>query len=131
MNLLSTRREFLKSAALLPLAASMGGGVGAPSALAAVEPPKRVGGPLLKVSCNAYSFAKLLNDQLQKRGPGISLFDLAEFCAKVGFDAFDPTGYYFPGYEKDGLGVPSDEFIFKLKRKAFDLGLGISGTGVG
>jgi sugar phosphate isomerase/epimerase len=131
MNPVSTRRHFLKSTALLPLAASVGGGLGATPAVAAVEPPKRVGGPLLKVSCNAYSFAKLLNDQLQQRGPGISLFDLAEFCAKVGFDAFDPTGYYFPGYQKDGLGVPTDEFIFKLKRKAFDLGLGISGTGVG
>jgi len=127
----TSRRDFLKSAALLPLAASVGAGLGANRALAAVEPPKRVGGPLLKVSCNAYSFAKLLNDQLQQRGPGISLFDLAEFCAKAGFDAFDPTGYYFPGYEKDGPGVPTDKFIYALKRKAFDLGLGISGTGVG
>jgi sugar phosphate isomerase/epimerase len=123
----SSRRDFLKTAALLPFAAS----VGASSALAKAEPPKRVGGPSLKVSCNAYSFAKLLNDQLQKRGPGMSLFDLAEFCAKADFDAFDPTGYYFPGYEKNGTGVPTDKFIFDLKRRAFDLGLAISGTGVG
>ncbi|HUR58157.1 MAG TPA: TIM barrel protein [Opitutaceae bacterium] len=122
-----TRRDFLKSSALLPLAASLGG----PAALAAVEPPRRVGGPMLKVSCNAYSFARLLNDRLQKRGPGLSLLELAEFCAKTGFDAFDPTGYYFPGYEKDGTGVPTDAFIFEVKRRAFDLGLGISGTGVG
>jgi sugar phosphate isomerase/epimerase len=121
------RRNFLKTAALLPLAAA---GVTS-SASAAIEPAKRVGGPLLKVSCNAYSFAKLLNDQLQERGPGMSLIDLADFCAKVGFDAFDPTGYYFPGYEKNGPGVPTDKFIFALKRRAFDLGLGISGTGVG
>lgn len=100
-----------------------------PSALAAIEPPKRVGGPELKVSCNAYSFARLLNDQLQGRGAGLSLFDLAEFCAKQNFDAFDPTGYYFPGY-REGR-VPDDKFIFALKRRAFDLGLAISGTGVG
>ena len=62
---------------------------------------------------------------------GFSLFDLADFCAKVNFDAFDATGYYFPGYEKDGLGVPTDKYIFDLKRHAFDLGLAISGTGVG
>jgi sugar phosphate isomerase/epimerase len=86
---------------------------------------------MLRVSLNAYSFAKLLNDQLQGRGAGLSLFELAEFCAKHNFDGFDPTGYYFPGYEKNGPGVPTDKFIFALKRRAFDLGLGISGTGVG
>jgi sugar phosphate isomerase/epimerase len=125
-----SRRSFLKSAALLPLAATTGATL-ANSAWAKAEPPRRVGGPSLKVSCNAYSFAKLLNDQLQKRGPGMSLFDLVEFCAKTGFDAFDPTGYYFPGYEKNGTGVPADKFIFELKRRAFDLGVAISGTGVG
>src|SRR5581483_522757 len=124
------RREFLKTAALLPLAAAAAGPL-ASSALATVEPPKRVGGPLLKVSCNAYSFGRLLNDQLLGRGKGMSLFELADFCAKAGFDAFDPTGYYLPGYEKNGLGVPTDKFIFQLKRHAFDLGLNISGTGVG
>ncbi len=129
MNDLSSRRSFLKTAALLPLAA--GAGSLANSAFAKAVPPQRVGGPSFKVSCNAYSFAKLLNDQLQKRGPGMSLFDLAEFCAKTGFDAFDPTGYYFPGYEKNGTGVPTDKFIFELKRRAFDLGVAISGTGVG
>jgi sugar phosphate isomerase/epimerase len=131
MTPFSSRRDFLKTAALLPVAASIGGGLGASAAFGAVEPPKRVGGPLLKVSCNAYSFAKLLNDKLRGRGEGMSLFDLADFCAKVGFDAFDPTGYYFPGYSATGTEVPPDKFIFELKRKAFDLGLGISGTGVG
>lgn len=126
-----SRRDFLKTAAFAPLLAGAGLSLSSSIARAAIEPPKRVGGPLLKVSCNAYSFGKLLNDQLQGRGPGMSLFDLCDFCAKVGFDAFDPTGYYFPGYEKNGPGVPSDKFIFDLKRRAFDLGLAISGTGVG
>jgi sugar phosphate isomerase/epimerase len=127
----TTRRDFLKTAALLPLAASAGVGLGTTSVFAAVEPPKRVGGPLLKVSCNAYSFGKLLNDQVLGRGAGMSLIELVEFCAKQGFDGLDPTGYYFPGYEKNGPGVPADKFIFALKRRAFDLGIGISGTGVG
>src|SRR5262249_25842266 len=39
------------------------------------------------------------------------------------------TGYYFPGYA-DGK-TPPDQFVFELKRRAFDLGVGISGTGVG
>jgi sugar phosphate isomerase/epimerase len=131
MNQQQSRRNFLKSAAVLPFAASVALGLGEFSAAAAVEPIKRVGGPWLKVSCNAYSFGRLLNDQLHGRGAGISLFDLADFCAKQGFDGFDATGYYFPGYEKDGPGVPADKYIFDLKRHAFDLGLGISGSGVG
>ena len=130
MAFLASRRDFLKTAALAPLIAGSSLGL-ASRATAAIVPPKRVGGPLLKVSCNAYSFGKLLNDQLQDRGPGMSLFDLFDFCAKAGFDGVDPTGYYLPGYEKNGPGVPTDKFIFDLKRRAFDLGLGISGTGVG
>lgn len=106
-------------------------GPGTTSMFAAAEPVKRVGGPLLKISLNAYSFGKLLNDHAQGRGTGMTLFQLAEFAAQQGFDGFDPTGYYFPGYEKNGPGVPPDKFIFELKRRAFDLGLGISGTGIG
>src|SRR4051794_11107496 len=105
-----SRRHFIKGASLLPLCTA-GIGLGTVSA-AAIEPIKRVGGSALKVSCNAYSFARLLNTQLQERGPGISLFDLADFCARQNFDGIDVTGYYFPGYEKNGPGVPTDKYIF-------------------
>jgi sugar phosphate isomerase/epimerase len=81
------------------------------------------------LSLNAYSFARLLNDQLQNRGPGISLLDLAEFCAKHNFDAMDPTAYYFPGYRERK--PPPDSFLFELKKRCFDLGVEISGTGTG
>jgi sugar phosphate isomerase/epimerase len=128
MNDFSSRRDFLKSAALLPLAATGGALLGGSAARAAVEPISRVGGAQLKVSCNAYSFAKQLG--IGGRGT-MSLVAFAEFCAKANFDAIDPTGYYFPGYEKNGLGVPTDKTIFELKRRCFDLGLGISGTGLG
>jgi sugar phosphate isomerase/epimerase len=93
---------------------------------AAREPIKRYGGPKLKTSLNAYSFSKPLNDQLKGRAKGISLFDLLEFCAEVNFDALDPTGYFFPGYPK----VPSDQYVNDFKRRAFQLGVDISGTGV-
>jgi sugar phosphate isomerase/epimerase len=116
-----TRRHFLQS-----LASVTAGGAGG---LAAAAPIKRVGGPRLKVSLNAYSFGKLLNNFALGRGEGMSLFGLAEFCAKHNFDGFDPTAYYFPGYRERKL--PDDKFIFELKRRAFDLGLGVSGTGVG
>jgi sugar phosphate isomerase/epimerase len=132
MNDQHSRRDFLKRAPLIPvvMGAAMTGGIPL-STFAEPGPIKRAGGPWLKISCNAYSFGKLLNDQLQGRGAGISLFDLAEFCAKQNFDGFDATGYYLPGYEKNGPGVPTDKYIFELKRRAFDLGLGISGSGVG
>jgi sugar phosphate isomerase/epimerase len=89
-------------------------------------PVKRVGGPRLKTSLNAYSFNKSLNDHLKKRGKGVTLFDLLDFCAEENFDAIDPTGYFFPGYPK----APDSKHLNDFKRRAFLLGLDISGTGV-
>jgi sugar phosphate isomerase/epimerase len=120
------RRRFLQRVGLASLAALSGLRI---QGQAAVAPIQRAGGSRLKVSLNAYSFAKLLNNYALGRGAGISLFDLADFCAKQNFDGFDPTGYYFPGYRDRKL--PEDKLVFDLKRHAFDLGLGISGTGVG
>ena len=56
----------------------------------------------------------------------MSLDEVLEFCADLGFDAVDPTAYYFPGYPK----LPDDSYVYRIKRKAFRLGLDISGTGV-
>jgi len=119
----STRRSFLRHAALLPFAAA---GFPLSTALAAYAPIKRVGGPRLRTSLNAYSFLELLNANAKDPKTGIDLFQVCDFCAQQGFDAVDLTGYFFPGYPQ----APTDSFIFKLKRHAFDLGLGISGTGV-
>ncbi len=74
----------------------------------------------LKTSLNAYSFNKPLSEGRMK------LTDLLEFCADHDIDAVDLTGYYFPGYPE----VPPDEYLYELKRKAFRLGVDISGTGV-
>lgn len=119
------RRDILKSSILLPLYAAT---VTEPGGICACAqtPIKRVGGPKLKISLNAYSFSKALNDYNKGRGPGMTLFDLLEFCAKNNFDAIDPTGYFFPGYPA----VPNDSFINEFKLRAFHLGLDISGTGV-
>src|SRR3989449_1051652 len=124
MNHQRSRRNFLKTASVMALGAA-GGGIWAVPALAQ-KPIERVGGPALKVSLNAYSFGKLLNDQIKHRGPGINLMDLLEFCAKQNFDGLDPTGYFFPSYPE----VPKDEYVNNFKRRAFELGIGISGTGV-
>lgn len=121
--MLLTRRNFLKDAAILSLAA----GINSNKILRTITPKiNRVGGPKLKTSLNAYSFVNLLSDTGDGKGPSITLFDLLEFCAKLNFDAIDPTGYFFPGYPK----VPPDSFINEFKRRAFELGLDISGTGV-
>ncbi|MEB2780867.1 sugar phosphate isomerase/epimerase family protein [Algoriphagus sp. C2-6-M1] len=74
----------------------------------------------LKTSLNAYSF----NGPLMKGE--MNLDDLLEYCAVNQFDAVDITAYYFPGYPE----VPSDEYLYHIKQKAFLLGLEISGTGV-
>lgn len=125
MTYQKNRRDFLKSASLLALCAA-GVTTGVSTIAQAQEPIQRVGGASLKVSLNAYSFSKLLNDRNKHRGPGVSLMDLLDFCAKNNFDGIDPTGYFFPTYPE----VPPDEYINNFKRRAFELGIGISGTGV-
>jgi sugar phosphate isomerase/epimerase len=74
----------------------------------------------LRLSLNAYSF----NDMLMKKQ--ISKAEVLAFCAKTGFSAVDMTGYYFSTYPD----TPTDEEIYGFKRKAHELGLEISGTGV-
>jgi sugar phosphate isomerase/epimerase len=104
-----SRRQFIGTA----LAASV----------ASAQKPKK---QEFKVSLNAYSFNKLLNDALKGRGEGITLIQVVEFAAKNKFDGVDPTGYFFPGYPA----VPKPSYVNEVKKRAADLGLGISGTGV-
>jgi sugar phosphate isomerase/epimerase len=80
----------------------------------------------LKISLNAYSFNKLLNDAIRGRGEGTTLMKLLDFAAQNKFEGLDATGYYFPGYPA----VPPDSYIDGLRKKAADLGIAISGTGV-
>jgi sugar phosphate isomerase/epimerase len=88
---------------------------------------ERKGVPHVKIALQSYSFTKMLNDHLKNPEKGISLNDFMEFSAANNFEAVELTGYFFPGYPET---IPTDEFIYKTKRKAFDLGLSICGTGV-
>jgi sugar phosphate isomerase/epimerase len=106
--------------------AALSGLSGTAGSALAQEPIQRVGGAKIKISLNAYSFSKALNDRIKGRGPGMTLFDLLDFCAEHNFDAIDPTGYFFPGYPAP----PTDDYLNNYKRRAFQLGLDISGTGV-
>jgi len=74
----------------------------------------------LKISLNAYSFNRPL------MAGEMNIDDMLEFAAQTGFEGVDLTGYYFPGYPD----IPSDEYIYHVKRHAFKLGLEICGTGV-
>jgi sugar phosphate isomerase/epimerase len=106
------RRSFVKSALLSgPVL------MGASSQSVASDMKKSI---RLKLSLNTYSF----NQQL--RSGETDIFELIDYCKEIGFEAIDPTGYYFSGYPD----VPEDNVIFDFKRKAFLAGIEISGTGV-
>ena len=104
------------------------GALCATGAIAGLPALAQTGGKrqVLKTSLNAYSFNKMLNDRIKGRGEGITLIQVLEFAAKTKFDGFDPTGYFMPGYPAR----PADAYIDELKKRAADLGVGISGTGV-
>ena len=132
MNNTQSRRDFLKIVSALPLCAAAAmtpfrafGQDGVQSSTGGASGPSPAGATL-KTSLNAYSFNKMLNDNLKNRGPGVTLLQVMAFAAKCKFDGFDATGYYFPGYPE----VPSEEYIKEMKKTAADLGLGISGSGV-
>ena len=74
----------------------------------------------LQYSINAFTFNSLL------RSGEMTFFDMMEFAADIGLDAVDLTGYYFPSYPE----IPEDSELFRLKRKALELGLNISWTGI-
>jgi sugar phosphate isomerase/epimerase len=103
------RRSFLAGSAGLAVAANL------------IEAKvQREPGVKLKLALNAYSFDKPL------RAGTMTYDDVIHFCAQHRVDALDATGYYFPGYPD----VPTDEYIYGMKRTAFVNGVQLSGTGV-
>jgi sugar phosphate isomerase/epimerase len=81
---------------------------------------QRIKGTHIRIGLNAYSFNRPL------REGKMSLDDVLDYCALHNVDGLDATGYYFLGYPK----VPTDEYIYRLKRKAYLNGVTIAGTGV-
>ncbi len=77
-----SRRGVLASALALPLTSAL-------TEARAAAPNHR---SRLKLSCNLYSFnAPLTSGEM-------SLEQVIDLCAELGFEAVDPTGYYFKGY---------------------------------
>jgi len=117
MKKLFNRREFARNAALAGVASF---GIQGIAGTVVNKPSNNVRKDHLKISLNAFSFDKPL------RAGTMSLDDLLDFCSKTGFEGVDLTGYYFPGYPS----VPSDDYIYHIKRKAFLLGIDLGCTGV-
>lgn len=109
------RRRFLKSALVVPFLTPLSS-FGANDTNHQDDPMQT----RLKVSLNAFSFNGPLSSGK------MTIADMLSFCAEKGFLAVDITAYYFPGYPA----VPKDDFLYEVKRKAFSLGVEISGTGV-
>jgi sugar phosphate isomerase/epimerase len=111
----SERRTFLKAMLSMAPAAMLPG-----SATYGHEQLNRDGRQSLKVSLNAFSFDAALT------AGSMNIDDMLAFCAEKNFLGVDITAYYFPGYPH----VPADDYLYHVKRKAFRLGIEISGTGV-
>jgi sugar phosphate isomerase/epimerase len=114
----SERRKFVKS--FLSLPALTLPGILHPRTTLSQDRNINIGKSKLKLSLNAFSFNAPLSEKK------MSLDDLLQTASEIGFDGVDITAYYFPGYPN----VPSDEYLYQIKRKAFRLGLDITGTGV-
>lgn len=87
---------------------------------AAIDPIRRRGSSHMKLSLAAYSFREYL------AGPkkSMTLEDFVDLCADYSLDAVEPTSYYFPE-------PVTPEYLQRLRRRAFLLGLEISGTAIG
>jgi sugar phosphate isomerase/epimerase len=113
----ATRRHFLRSA----LAAGAGLTLGATGA-GAIEPIRRTGKALLKLSLAAYSYNRLLNLR-RKPKPAMTLDDFVDAAAGMDLGAVEFTAYYFPRTTPD--------YLAALKGRCTRLGLDVSGTAVG
>ncbi len=111
----NNRREALRKIALTPALLTVPTLLGA-STKEQAEPPANY----VQYSVNAYSF----NDEF--KSGAMDLFDMMEFAADIGLNAVDLTSYYFSSYPK----LPEKSEIFALKKRALELGLNISWTGV-
>ena len=98
-----TRRSFLSTAAI-----AFG-----------INPIKRHGPARMKLSLAAYSFRQALAGAKKS----MTLEDFVNRAAEWDLDAVEPTSYYFPD-------PVTPEYCRRLRRQAFLLGLGISGTAI-
>ena len=113
--MIHSRRSFIRSAGAAAAFAAI-----VPRARA-IDPIRRRGPARLKLSLAAYSF----RDLLAGKNKSMSYEDFIDLAASYGvLDAIEPTAYYFPD------NVTAD-YLHRFQRRAFLLGLDISGTAIG
>lgn len=118
-----SRRVFLKG---LGAAGVLAGGRTGPAA--AMDPPVRGGGPSMRLSLAAYSYRKYMTDYRRPGAaapsPSMTLEDFVDLCARLGLEGTELTSYYVPH-------PVSADYLRALRRRAFLLGLTVSGTAIG
>ncbi len=125
-DLTHNRRSFFKAATLGGATLAAAGAVGLPSSQAA-KPPKREAPSYMKLSLAGYSF----NRYMARRGTPeqiakaeMTLEKFIHFCADLGIEGTELTGYYFPK-------EVTNAYLMHIKQLTFSLGLDISGTAIG
>ena len=110
----SNRRDFL-------LGSLAAGAVGLHAASSeAIEPIRRQGRSLLRLSLAAYSFRQVLD--LRRKPPTMALDGFIDLAATLPFDAVELTEYYFP--------QTTNAYLAGLKGRCTRLGLDVSGTAI-
>jgi sugar phosphate isomerase/epimerase len=110
-----TRRTFLAG-----VAGAAAVGLSRPAR--AIEPFKRPGKPIMKLSLAAYSMKRYLAAKPGTKG-AMDMGGFIDYCAKLGLDGTELTSYWFP---KD----VTPEYLASLKRRAHLAGLDISGGAI-
>ena len=91
-----------------------------PRCARAIDPFPRTRPSHLKLSLAAFSYKPYLTGE---KSPKMDLFRFVELAADLAVDAVELTSYYFP----DNV---TTDYLHRLKRHAFVLGLDVSGTSV-
>jgi sugar phosphate isomerase/epimerase len=106
------RRDFLLgSAAAAGLTAATG---------SAIDPIRREGRSLIRLSLAAYSFRQALD--LRRKPPTMTYAGFIDLAASMPFDAVEFTEYYFP--------ETTPRYLAGLKGRCTRLGLDVSGTAI-
>lgn len=110
-----SRRELIAGGGALVAGAAL---TGLPKAARAMSPVERKGSHM-KLSCAAYSYRKYLTGESRD----MDLFQFLELCAEMKLDAAELTSYYFEE-------PTTAAYLRNLRRRAFLLGLDVSGTAI-
>lgn len=105
-----TRRTFVAATAAAAIA----------PACRAIEPFKRPGKQILKLSLAAYSLRQFLGGN----NPTLDMPGFIDYCAELGLEGTELTSYFFPKQV-------TAEYLAGLKRRAHVAGLDISGGAIG